>query len=187
MKTLAFALALAAACLAPACATGGSSSAKGPAKPAYDVKDPVRLALQPVSIPPELEGVPGPSVFEQMLCNKLFELNKKQVICSDEVKVFIENKRQALMLGADGSGSSVEALLESLDAPRRVSLVAAKAGEALVAMTVIVQTKGGKTLERLQFNLKADGGDVLDRVNEAALQIVKIPPEPGEPVSNPAP
>jgi hypothetical protein len=170
-----FAVALAAGFLLSACATTGSGSKSEPAKTeTYEVADPIRLALQPVSIPPELEGgSTAPQMFETMLCNRLFALNKGQVMCADAVKAFIETKRQNLVLGS-GEESSMDALLQNLDAPRRASLVAAKAGDVVV-VTVIVQDKGGTTLDRFDVSLKLDGADLLQRADEAALKIVKIP------------
>ncbi|MGC4113476.1 MAG: hypothetical protein QM765_02155 [Myxococcales bacterium] len=179
MKTLPIVLAATATLLLSSCATSGGST-KADSKPeTVEVANPIRLALQPVDIPQELEGCAAPAVFEQTLCNRLFELNKKQVMCADEVKVFIENKRQGLVLGS-GEDTSMDAVLASLDAPRHVNLIAAKAGEA-VAMTILVQDKAGKTLDRFQMNLKADGADVFERANEAAVRIVKIPGEAPKP------
>ncbi len=179
MKTTAsaFVLAVAAALAAlSACAGGGGSTKKSePAKAQdFEVADPVKLALQPVSVPPELKSFSSaPENFETVLCNRLFKLNKGQIMCADAVKAFIETKRMTLVMGSD-EDSSMEALLKNLDAPRRISLVGSRAGDG-VLLTVIVHDGNGNTLDRFEVKLQQDGGDVFERADEAALRIVQLP------------
>ena len=153
-----------------ACAHAGSKRAEAE-PPAIEVTNPIRHAVSRITYAPGFAGADLASAFEQLFCNRLFNLNKHQAICADEVQAYIEAKRQAAMLS--GAGESVEALYASLDAPRRVDLSATQTGED-VAITLIVQDRGGATLGRLQVVVKKDGSDLPQRANEAAIEVLKL-------------
>jgi hypothetical protein len=166
---LAVLLALAPLACAHAGDGGSGSSSSGPPPPV--IEHPIKHVVQPATVAPDLTGTSAPAVFEQMLCNRLFEYNGKQVICADDVRVFLEHKREQAMLS--GEEVRLDDVLASMDAPRRVSLAAAKSGEA-VLVTVLVQDTAGTTLCRVQKTLKADGADAYERATEAAIEILKV-------------
>ena len=166
MKAL---LAIVVALASAACSHGSSGSS--PSATAPVIENPVKHVVQPVTIAPELAGSSAPAVFEQMLCNRMFEYNQKLVMCADDVRVFLEHRREQAMLG--GETGQLEDVLASLDAPRRVNLAASKSGES-VTMTILLQDAKGVTLARIQKTLKSDGADVYERATEAAIEILKV-------------
>lgn len=159
------ALAAAGALLASGCAHGPAAATQ------FEVANPIRHALQPITVSDDLKEASAPLTFEQTLCSRMFAFNKKQVLCSEDVRVILEQKRQAMALGGEEAG--LEALLASMDTPRRVNLDATKAGGSVV-VTIMVQDKAGATLERFQVMLEPDGADVFERADEAAIKILKV-------------
>jgi hypothetical protein len=166
-------LALIALSLFPlACAHGDggkSGSGSGDAPPVIDT--PIKHLVRLADMPPELANSSTPAVFEQMLCNRLFEFNQKQVMCADDLKVFIQHKREEAMLG--GQEVNMEQILGTLDVPRQVAVTAVKAGDRIM-LTVLVQDAKGTPLGRFEKTLKPDGSDVLERATETAIAILKV-------------
>jgi hypothetical protein len=156
--------------LAPlACTHAAGAGAAGPRPPV--IENPIKLMVQPSTLAPELAGVSAPMVFEQMLCNRLFDYNHKQVVCADDVRVFVDHKRQEALLS--GQDVSFESLVSTMDVPRRVSLAAARSGEVIM-LTIILQDASGATLGRFQKTIKLDGADVFERADEAAIEILGV-------------
>lgn len=162
-------LAALAALAIAACAHGEGASTDKRTAPAL-VGPPVRTALQPMTVGADMASSSIHTVFEQLLCNRLFDLNQKEVVCPDQINVVLENSRQRAVIG--GEVPTLEAILATMDAPRRVGLSASKVGEN-VMVSILVQDAKGATLGRSQVVLKPDGSDLGDRVEEAALAILQ--------------
>jgi hypothetical protein len=159
-------LALAALGLA-ACAHESGRPTTAAARPV--IANPIKLAVKSVTVSDGLDpSLPG--VFEQQLCNKLFEYNGKLVICPDQIKALMDNRRDLALLGNDNEAVD---LPSDVDAPRVVNLQAAKAGEK-VLITVIVDDRAGATLLRFSTSLNRDGSDLVERADEAAIQVLGI-------------
>jgi len=150
------------------CATTGGPAVEKP--PVID--KPLRHLLTATTVSPELAGKAGPQIFESSLCAKLFDYNKQHVTCADEMRVLLAAQRDRTVLGDPGAENLT--LLEPQNYPRRISLSAAKAGEAMV-ITILVQNGAGETLGRFQVPMASDGSDVMERAASAAIQILKIP------------
>ncbi len=142
-------------------------------KPPPVIDRPVRHMLTDISLASDMAGVVSPLLFESSLCSKLFEYNKKQVSCPDELRALLQAQRDRAVVGAT-EGTELEALMSSQHFQRRVSLSAAKAG-ADVVVTVLVQDAKGNAVGRFQLGLASDGADVMDKAHEAAVQILSIP------------
>ncbi|MBI5547060.1 MAG: hypothetical protein HY901_24535 [Deltaproteobacteria bacterium] len=149
-----------------ACAHGGGSSS---AARTLVIPNPVRHALQPIKVAPELAESSAPAVFETSLCNRMFEYNKGLMMCADSVRAILEHQQQAAVLG--NAPFSLETAYEMLDAPRRVDITAQKAGDRVSLTVALLQ--GDKTLARFQYLLKPDASDVLERAEEAAIAVLE--------------
>lgn len=167
------ALALSCAALAlAACSTPGSAaSGSGGEYPKID--KPMKYVIQPMIVPKELAEVSAVNMFSSQLCTELFAHNDKQVMCAEDLKQALEQQRQHLVLGGmNAEEFTLEALVNGMDAPRRVSMTAAKIGDN-IAVTGIVNAKEGNVVGRFTVQLKGDGADLFDRVREAAILILK--------------
>lgn len=152
-----------------ACAHGGGASGDADPAPAL-AGAPVRTALQPMTVGADLAETSIHTVFEQLLCNRLFDLNQKEVVCPDQISVVLENARQRAVIG--GEAPTLEAIMATMDAPRRVGLAASRVGEN-VMVSILVQDAKGVTLGRSQVVLRPDGKDLGERVEEAARSILQ--------------
>jgi hypothetical protein len=133
----------------------------------------IKHTVLPVSSSPELSGSSLPAIFEQSLCNALFEINDKQVLCPDDLRTFFKVQQERATFG--NATVSAEELEESLDAPRKVAINAMRSNTGL-AVTVIVQDRGGATLGRFRTDLQEDGSDVAERAAQIAAEIASLAP-----------
>jgi hypothetical protein len=153
----------------PAC----SHSQKTGVDPAAGVQaNLLKHSVRPIELSPELESASVPTVFEQVFCSAMFELNDKQVVCSDQVKAFIQFQSERAT--TSGESMSMEEVAKAFDAPREVVMTAGLSGEVIV-LTAVVLDREANALGRFQANLAKDGGDVSARARELAAQIVSLP------------
>jgi hypothetical protein len=132
----------------------------------------VRYAVLPIEISAELKNSSLPDMFEQLFCSTVFSINDRQVVCSDQVRLFLQHQRESAI--ASGAVPDVEASLANFDAPRRVLLTASAAGEEVVIAATVVDSSGD-ALGRFHVSLRKDGADVAPRAEELAAQVVGIP------------
>jgi hypothetical protein len=168
VKAIRFALASALALSAAACCHAQQPAEKAPPVAANGIKH----AVRPIDLASELASDSIPSVFEQVFCSAMFELNDKQVICADQVRAFMSYQRDRAMAG--GEAMSVEQVARSFEAPREVVMSAGPSGDKIVVSAVVVDANGA-ALARFQTLLARDGGNLTEKARELAAQVVSVP------------
>ncbi len=132
----------------------------------------VKIALREITAAPELEGNAVPAVFEQSLCNAIFEQNDHQVVCPDDARAYLKAQREAALLG--GPSASLLEANALLAAPRALSLSASgRAGKVLI--TGLLVDGGGRQLRRFEMDVAADGHDLTDRARALAAEVIAVP------------
>ncbi len=152
--------------LAAACAHGSSGSAPS------GVANRIKHAVPEVVVVAGLEGSSVPQVFEQTFCSALFDLNDKQVTCSDDMRAFVRIQKEKALLGAQAV--SAQETEQILDAPRKVELKAEPAN-GKIALAVTVQDDKGTVLLRFVEELDAQGGDLSEKARDAAKRVAYLP------------